>query len=216
MRTSPAKDAPPPCVLFLNGFPGVGKMPIAQLLQNILPESRLLGNHVFTTAVEAIEPRPNKVHDQLLSDYRRVAFDRLKKIGRNNLIIIMISCSTTSPDDVQVFTELVDVARIRRVPFISVNLTCEESVHAERLSRKQRTERRESGYLKKVKASEAQKLVTQRRDSTLLDPRQYAAQTRGAEVHYLEVDTTNMVIEDAVRSILDFMKEKISGPAQNL
>ena len=204
------KKAPLPCVLFLNGFPGVGKLSIGLLLEKVLPESRLIDNHLLIDPVEAIEPdRKTTAHYELRLYFRRIAFDRLKKIESKHLTVMMTSCSAATPDDIRDFAEHVDIARVRRVPFLAVNLICEESVNAMRLCSDERVNGHRSGT-GKSKLIDANVLSELHRDFTLLDPRQYPTETMGVEVQFLEINTTHLSIEDAAQKVLEFLRDKAS------
>ncbi|KAJ7346990.1 hypothetical protein DFH08DRAFT_870019 [Mycena albidolilacea] len=116
-----------PSVLFINGFPGVGKLSVAREVQKQLTASRLLDNHLLIDVAQAIEPNRGPAHYALRTVLRRAAFDGLKAVEDKSVTLILTSCSaSTLHHDVEVFSEFVDIARARGVPFVSVNLVCDE------------------------------------------------------------------------------------------
>jgi len=88
-----------PCVLFLNGFPGVGKLTIARHIRRILSESLLVDNHLLIDPAEAIEPNRTPAHYTLRRAIRQAAFDGLKAVERKSTIFIMTSCTADNPAD---------------------------------------------------------------------------------------------------------------------
>ena len=120
-----------PCVLFLNGFPGVGKLTIARHLRRILSESLLVDNHLLIDPAEAIEPNRTPAHYTLRRAIRQAAFEGLKAVERKSTIFIMTSCT-------EVFSEFVDIARVRGIPFVSIIIDCESIANMARLTSPER------------------------------------------------------------------------------
>ncbi|KAG4428370.1 hypothetical protein IFR05_016152, partial [Cadophora sp. M221] len=130
---------PPPCVLLLNGFTGVGKLTAAKSLASALQSNhtpcRLINNHLLIDPVIAIEPIRNKAHYTLRKEFRRLAMEGLNRLSQNKEnenkhIIIWTAALATSHlptpyDDTTHFCEYLDFAKTRGVPLVFVNITCD-------------------------------------------------------------------------------------------
>jgi shikimate kinase len=129
-------DRPEACVIFLNGFPGTGKLTIAQALRSKLKgvETRLLDNHLMIDAAEAVHPGRGLEHKTLRKRIRDAMFDELKALPMaKNLIIIMTGCLAANPEDAAVFAEHVAIAQHHDIPFYSFTISVDEKEHFWRL-----------------------------------------------------------------------------------
>jgi adenylylsulfate kinase-like enzyme len=83
---------PSPCVLLLNGFPGVGKFTIAKSLCSSFVTSNtpylLLDNHLIIDAAHAIIPDRSPSNYALRKQFRDVAFNGLKALEEENSVVI--------------------------------------------------------------------------------------------------------------------------------
>ncbi|KAJ7786690.1 hypothetical protein B0H14DRAFT_306393 [Mycena olivaceomarginata] len=188
-----------PSVLFINGFPGVGKLSVAREVQKQLTASRLLDNHLLIDVAQAIEPNRGPAHYALRTVLRRAAFDGLKAVEDESVTLILTSCSaSTLPHDVEVFSEFVDIARARGVPFVSVNLVCDERENVERATNEERGK-------DKGKLMDGQAIVDMRTKHRLLDASVCEEETAGVEVYHLEVDSTNISVQQSADKVMDFL-----------
>jgi hypothetical protein len=191
----------PPCILFLNGFPGVGKYTVARKLAAVLPNARLLDNHALIDPVEAIEPGRTPEHYSLRKAIRTAAFKGIKESPRKDLAMILTSCTSSSPADMAVFEEYLDIARHRKIPFVSVNITCSDQANVARLVASERADGRKS------KLTDASVLDRLKRDAVLLDPRRDGVDVAGVEQHHFELDNTNLSPEEAAMAIAGFVEK---------
>lgn len=197
-----------PSVLFINGFPGVGKLSIAREVHKRLAASRLLDNHLLIDPAQAIEPNRSPAHYALRTGLRRAAFQGLKAVADKSATLILTSCSaSTLPHDVEVFAEFVDVARARGVPFVSVNILCNEQENMERV----KSEERGAG---KEKLTDAQTLVDLRKKHKLLDASVCDEETAGVEVYHLDLDTTRDSMQQSADKVMEFLKVVAQVQAQ--
>ncbi|KAK4547157.1 hypothetical protein LTR36_001378 [Oleoguttula mirabilis] len=67
----------PAPVVYINGFPGVGKLTVARALQPMLPNSRILHNHELIDPVERKYARGSAYYQTMRAEYRQA---RLKPI----------------------------------------------------------------------------------------------------------------------------------------
>ncbi|KAF2490896.1 hypothetical protein BU16DRAFT_445282, partial [Lophium mytilinum] len=167
-------------ILLLNAFPGTGKLTIAPLLA---APSILLHNHLLVDPAAAIYPERDQNHYALRRAFRKTAFDALKADNRD-LSIIMAACLGNSAADVAVLAEYVDVARVRNVPFILVNLVCDMDEHVARL------QGRERGEGARTKLRDGEVLRELMAGNTLVRAREHRELWEGVEVRTYEMDTT--------------------------
>ena len=199
-----------PCIIILNGFPGVGKYTIAKSLRASLTEhdvpTRLLDNHLLLDHVSAIWPVRDAAHYQLRSHFRHGETTLLKCIPDEKLVVVMTSgYSAESVNDVDAFADYTDVARKRKVPVIFVNFSCDERENRERLCSDEREEGVKDG--KSTKLVDGKVLDDLKTKYTLLCPTMLDAEIEGVELHFLEIDNTDLSAEEAAGKVLDFLKD---------
>ena len=187
-----------PCVLFLNGFPGVGKLTIARHLRRILSESLLVDNHLLINPAEAIEPNRTPAHYTLRRAIRQAAFDGLKAVERKSTIFIMTSCTADNPADREVFSEFVDIARVRGILFVSIIIDCEPIANMARLTSAER-------YCGKNKLANGQVLAGLRLHNRLLDPKNCQGETEGVKIYHTSIDTTGCSVTRSTNMVLQFL-----------
>jgi shikimate kinase len=198
------------CIIMLNGFPGVGKYTIAKSLRGALTDhnvpTRLLDNHLLLDHVSAIWPIRDATHYHLRSHFRHGETTLLKRIPGENLVIVMTSgFSAESKNDVRAFAEYADVARKRNVPVVFVSITCEERENRVRLRSEERKEVVENG--RSTKLIDEKVLADLKAKYSLLCPTMLDDEIEGLEVHYLEIDNTDLSVEDSTKKIVEFVKD---------
>ncbi|CZR50315.1 uncharacterized protein PAC_00187 [Phialocephala subalpina] len=136
MQIAQAEGQLQPCVILLNGFPGVGKLTIAKALQLALPSdvpNRLIDNHVLIDLSEAIEPKSTEEHHALRRKIRNLALLAPEALKDDNMVIIMTTCLSDTPVDIARHHEHADIARARDVSLFTVNPTCDDKTNEARL-----------------------------------------------------------------------------------
>lgn len=209
MQTVQGKGQLQPCVILLNGFPGVGKLTIAKALQHALPTnvpSRLVDNHVLIDVSEAIEPGRTEEHLALRKKVRDVAFSALKRLKQNSTVIIMTTCLSETPMDIARYHEHADIARARGVPLFTFNLTCDSNTNKSRLCSEGRKAGRAFGKMKLV---DVDLLTRIRQDYVLLDPRKTTHSN--LKLFHLELDISNLSAEEAMEKIRAFIYGRFDG-----
>jgi hypothetical protein len=190
-----------PSVVLLNGYPGVGKLTIARALNDDLENSQLIDNNLLVELADAIEPLNTPANAALRTAIRHAAFDGIKAVTNKLITVIMTTCTLSNvPADLELFAELVDIARVRGVPFVSVNINCDSDVNVRRLA----SEAREHVLSKLM---DPQVLLDMRSKYTLLDPRQCEMQIHGVKVHHKELDVTILTAEKSAAAIMTFLTE---------
>lgn len=192
-----------PCVVLLNGFPGVGKFTIAKALQTALPShipNRLIDNHLVIDLTEAIEPGRTEGHYQLRKRIRRESFSGLKALEDKKMVIIMTTCFSDTPIEIERYEEHADIARARGVPLFAINLVCDLSANKARLCSDERKAGRIAGKMKLVDGDALEKI---RGKYVLLDPTK--TERTGLQTFHLELDISNMSAEEAMERIWVFL-----------
>ena len=133
---------PKGCVIFLNGFPGIGKLTIARTLQTKLGDvgSRLVDNHLIIDAAEAVHPGRSPEHKALRKQIRDAMFNDLKVLQGKDIVVILTGCLTANPEDVSVFAEHVAIAQSRGVPFYAFTMIVDKTEHLRRLQSQDRVD----------------------------------------------------------------------------
>lgn len=203
-----------PCILLLNGYPGVGKLTIARALSLHLTLSstphRLIDNHLLIDPVIAIEPIRNKSHYALRKAFSQTTFEGLKALKEEvgDLVVIFTSCLAVPRkgkemvcDDVAQFQEYVDLSKETGLSLAVVNLVCNLGKNREILQSEERKEHVEKGKTKLVDGGVLEKI----REETQLLGRENMMRYSKGEVCYFELDTTELVVEEAKEKALEFL-----------
>lgn len=126
----------PPCVLLLNGFPGVGKLTTARALLRTLPASaRLIDNHRWLDPAFSFHPyRKDAEYLAIGDEFRNFFFSALKTIQDKTMTVIITNLVRMEvQSDIQAFAESVDLARARAVPFVLIDLWCNAEENRKRV-----------------------------------------------------------------------------------
>jgi len=205
---------PPPFILLLNSFPGVGKLTIARNIRNLLtqattpvgPQIRLLDNHVIIDLVSAIEPKRNPTHHRLRKGLRDLAFSALK-LHPEDLIILMTSCLSETREGREQFEEIWGVAEKRGCLLVVVNLVCGLEENGRRVECR---ERMTFEGVEKGKLVDRELLEKFYKEYTLLDL-QRLQEGAGTEVRVLcgSVETTRLSAEEATDVVWGFLRREL-------
>ena len=119
-------------VIYINGWPGVGKLTVATALQPLIPGSQILHNHELIDPVENIYPRRSPYYHEKREEYRRY---RLKPIAEDpkvrDTVFIFTDSQTDHNDCMSDYTDLGRGEHARR--FYTVILECEQAENERRL-----------------------------------------------------------------------------------
>lgn len=110
-------------IIYINGFPGVGKYTIAQKLVKILENSKLIDNHLLINPVDAIIDRKCPDYQKIRKTIRKSVLDIISEniYTFNNIYIFTDSQSIS---DCSVCKEYETAANKRNCIFIPITLTC--------------------------------------------------------------------------------------------
>jgi hypothetical protein len=115
-----------PCFVYINGYPGIGKLTIANELQQLLPNSKVYHNHHLIDPIDALVERSSPGYHEMRTGLRRY-------------ILNEIATSQYTKDKTWIFTDAREASTAgemgakdyeaaagkRGVSFISIVLECE-------------------------------------------------------------------------------------------
>jgi hypothetical protein len=90
------------------------------------------------------------------------------------------------------------------VPVVFVSITCEERENRVRLRSEERKEVVENG--RSTKLIDEKVLADLKAKYSLLCPTMLDDEIEGLEVHYLEIDNTDLSVEDSTKKIVEFVE----------
>ncbi|KAK3645617.1 hypothetical protein LTR56_009057 [Elasticomyces elasticus] len=117
----------PALVIYINGWPGVGKLTVARALQPRLPGSKILHNHELIDPVERQYGRKHPLYQQKRGEYRR---ERLETVMTDTETVYIFTDSQTEHNECM--GDYTDLALEGR-RFYSVILTCDQAENERRL-----------------------------------------------------------------------------------
>jgi adenylate kinase len=124
---------PPPCI-YINGFPGVGKLTVAKELQRLLPHSKIFHNHLTIDPVAAILDRTSPEYDTMRTELRQYLLDKIATSESNrDTTWIFTDSRCTSEIGSAAARDYEKTAEKLGAPFVSVIMTCDDKVNMERV-----------------------------------------------------------------------------------
>ena len=202
---------PPPTLIHLNGFPGVGKYTTARALKSSLTDqypslpTLLVDNHLLLDPVAAIYPERDLAYYTFRRKYRRAEFLQLKDIDPKTILIMTTSFSHEGEYDSESFWDHVELAKARGMEVLYVNLFCGEEENEIRMCSEERRKGREMGV--KGKLVDVGILRELKKRYTNLNPKVVMEDERmkGLNIRCFEVDTGGLRIEEAVEIVKGFL-----------
>ncbi|KAH7096381.1 hypothetical protein BKA62DRAFT_644425 [Auriculariales sp. MPI-PUGE-AT-0066] len=119
--------------IYLNSPPGVGKQTIGRELVNLLPDARLVDNHLVIDLVRAIFPQGAPEYEALRSNIRKDMLDAIASSeDRSSTFIFTGANGVTNPISVKIVNDFIAAAAARGAPLIYIILSCELEEHIRR------------------------------------------------------------------------------------
>lgn len=127
----PMRPAP---FIYINGYPGVGKLTIAQHLVPHLPHpARLLGNHLLIDPVGALLDRTSPEYQSFRKAVRSSVLSAIAcSQDLANTIIVFTDQQSSSAVGSAVAREYEEAAKQRGSVFVSIRLLCDREEHFRR------------------------------------------------------------------------------------
>ncbi|KAH7202525.1 hypothetical protein BKA60DRAFT_163286 [Fusarium oxysporum] len=66
-----------PCFIYINGYPGIGKLTIAKELQQLLPNSKVYHNHLLIDPIDALVERSSPGYHEMRTGLRRYILNEI-------------------------------------------------------------------------------------------------------------------------------------------
>ncbi|KAL9531945.1 hypothetical protein SMMN14_04021 [Sphaerulina musiva] len=124
-----------PLFVYINGYPGVGKLSVARELRAILPNAKVFDNHSLIDATSSIYERGMPEYQPLRRQMRRVVLDSIAT-SESTREITWIFTDQQSSDDTgaSAAQDYAAAAQARQSPFVSIILTCDLEENVRRLT----------------------------------------------------------------------------------
>ncbi|KAF6840687.1 hypothetical protein CPLU01_01058 [Colletotrichum plurivorum] len=121
----PTRTGDIPRFIYINGFPGVGKLTVAQELQKLIPRSRIFHNHLLIDPVTAIIDRDSPEYHEVRASVRQHLLSIIATSEATKGITWIFTDSRSSePIGISGARDYKLAAEQRGADFIPVVLTC--------------------------------------------------------------------------------------------
>ncbi|WP_119274944.1 hypothetical protein [Taklimakanibacter deserti] len=128
-------------IIHLNGWPGVGKKTIGQIVASRLG-ARFVHNHLLHDVAIACHGLTDPARWTLYEQLRRAAYAALRARPRDEVFVMTNALCTNSDRERGAWNHVVDLAVDRKVPLIPIVLEAAFAENARRLQDSQRTGRK--------------------------------------------------------------------------
>jgi len=174
-------------IININGWPGVGKLSVAELLQQQIG-GRLLDNHtIFNVAFSLFEFRSPEFFETVRA-IRQIAFSQASKVPRTTPIVLTSAYADT-PFGRENWAAIRGLANDHGTPLCNVVLDCELTENVRRLQSPERARLR--------KLTEPQPLIAARDVAPLL--------AEGGD-HLLRFDVTELTPDQGAARITEWLR----------
>jgi len=120
--------------VLINGYPGVGKLTVANELAKLLPKAKVFNNHLLIDAAAALYERSDPEYPSLRKALRQAVFSSLAASQTaRSFTWIFTEQQSSSPSGSATVKEYLNAARNMRSPLISVVLSCGPEENARRV-----------------------------------------------------------------------------------
>ncbi|RVD89229.1 uncharacterized protein DFL_000246 [Arthrobotrys flagrans] len=122
--------------IFINGYPGTGKLTVAKELQKIIPNSRVFDHHLLIDAARATFNQSDPEYQILRKAFRTTLLDSINAASTDHspTTWIFTECQSNSHIGTSIAHEYLAAAKRRSSPFVSIILTCSLEENLKRLS----------------------------------------------------------------------------------
>ncbi|WP_424950019.1 AAA family ATPase [Deinococcus sp.] len=179
-------------IVYLLGWPGVGKLTVANELARrtgwrVLDSHRIYFPVFYAVGADGQTPLPPGTRE-LAGQVRAAVLEAVQRLAPPELGFVFTNALADLPQDREMFAELEAVASARRAPFLPVLLTADEAVLRRRVTSEGRAER-----------------LKPRTDAVL--DRYFAAYTQLVPDHpnLLRLDTTNLLPAQTADAVLAWL-----------
>ncbi|KAK3945477.1 hypothetical protein QBC46DRAFT_250246 [Diplogelasinospora grovesii] len=115
-----------PPFIYINGYPGVGKLTVAKELSKLLPKAKVINNHLLIDPVAAVFDRTAEEYQPLRQVLRREVLTSLAtSTSTRDVTWIFMDQQSSSNLGSSSTRDYQNAAAVRGSPFISIILHCE-------------------------------------------------------------------------------------------
>lgn len=137
-----------PCYIYMNGYPGVGKLAIATALQKLLPDSKVYHNHLMIDPIKPIIERTSPQYEAARKMLRRALLGLIATAEEAQPTTwIFTDSRERSAAGATAAKDYQDAAHERGALFISIVLNCDLEENIRRMT----CPKRESGQTTKLR-----------------------------------------------------------------
>ncbi|KAI9653202.1 MAG: 60S ribosomal protein L3 [Alyxoria varia] len=130
-----AAKSHPPMFVYINGYPGVGKLSVARILQTLLHNAKIFDNHRLIDTTAMLFDRDMPEYQQSRKQIRQVVLDSIAASPSTKDVTWMFTDQQSSSDDGTASAKSYQsAAESRGSPFISVVLHCRSDENIRRLT----------------------------------------------------------------------------------
>lgn len=183
-------------VLLLNGYPGVGKLTVAEELARHTNGLHVIDNHMLNNPIFALvrENNSTKIPSEAwvsIRNIRKIVLTALSSYASPNLNFAFTNClAEEDPDDVNIYEQIKESATQGQRLFIPILLTCSLEENKKRIV----TESREV----KMKMRDANDIAEMREDFTLVGKN---------HPHAAFFDTTELSPQDTAAKVRNHIQQ---------
>lgn len=183
--------------VYINGYPGVGKLTVARELERLLPKSKVYDNHLLIDPIAQLADRSSPEYDMIRTSLRRLILDVIGTAeSTRGTTWIFTDSRCTSEVGSNAVQDFVDASKKRGVPFIPVIMTCSPEENARRIV----DEGRGKGGRTKLRDTDVLRSI-----------REQEVMYRFGGESELELDMSNLSPRDAAQKIVDHISKVIEA-----
>lgn len=146
--------------IYINGYPGVGKLTIANELSKLIPNSKVVDNHLLIDPAAAVLDRSDPEYQDLRKTIRQGVLDKIATTKSTKDVTFIFTDQQSSNElGAMVAKEYQDAAFKRGCRFITVVLKCDLKENVRRMEGESRvgatkTKLKDAHVLKKIRDAE--------------------------------------------------------------
>lgn len=177
-------------IVYLIGFPGVGKFSVAKELCRLNPDFKLIDNHIPANMVFSFSTdTKNPKHLEYRIKARNLLLEAIGELARSDDSFIFTNVLYKGENDW--YEPIEKLAQKRNALFVPVVLTCSLDEHKRRIVSPERKEK-----LKAIRP-------------VIAEAAQLSGMIEFEHPNKTEIDTTNLSAEETAALIMEFIGEKL-------
>ncbi|KAL7899223.1 hypothetical protein HDV63DRAFT_334189 [Trichoderma sp. SZMC 28014] len=148
-----------PPFIYINGYPGIGKLTIAKELEKLVPDSKVYHNHLFIDPIAPLVDRDSPHYQDIRTSFRRHILNTIATSeAAARFTWIFTDSRSSGPIGSAGAQDYKDAANLREALFVPIILHCEMTENLTRISSEERgagnTKLRDPAVLKTIRLTE--------------------------------------------------------------